>query len=86
MWLLGWRAPSRSMTAPAEISRVHARVTLQEWDVVITDLGSHNGTRVFNPGETSWRTLRADESVVLQPRGRLVIGQSTFEFQSIQRQ
>jgi hypothetical protein len=82
----GLARPLKVDDGTGKISRVHARVTLQEWDVVITDLGSHNGTRVFNPGETSWRTLRADESVVLQPRGRLVIGQSTFEFQSIQRQ
>lgn len=67
------------------ISRVHARVTLNAWDVVITDLGSHNGTTVFNPRDTSWRTLGANESVVLQPGGRLVVGQRTFEFQSIQR-
>ena len=82
----GRARPLKVDDGTGKISRVHARVSLHEWDVVITDLGSHNGTRVFNPGETSWRTLRADESVVLQPRGRLVIGQSTFEFQSIQRQ
>ena len=68
-----------------KISRVHARVGLKEWEVVITDLGSHNGTRVFNPGDTNWTTLGANESVVLQPGGHVVVGQSTCEFQSIQR-
>lgn len=69
-----------------KISRVHARVALRDWEVVVTDLGSRNGTQLFNPGDTGWRTLRGDESVALHPGGRLVVGQSTFEFQSIQRQ
>jgi hypothetical protein len=82
----GRARPLKVDDGTGKISRVHARVTLHDWDVVITDLGSHNGTSVFNPGATSWRTLRADEPFVLLPGGRLVIGQSTFEFQSIQRQ
>jgi hypothetical protein len=82
----GRARPLKVDDGTGKISRVHARVTLHDWDVVITDLGSHNGTSVFNPGATSWRTLGADEPFVLLPGGRLVIGQSTFEFQSIQRQ
>jgi hypothetical protein len=82
----GGARPLKVDDGTGKISRVHARVSLRDWDVVVTDLGSHNGTRVFNPGDSSWRTLRADDSIVLQPRGRLVVGQSTFEFQSIQRQ
>jgi hypothetical protein len=82
----GRARPIRLDDGTGKISRVHARVSLLEWDVVITDLKSHNGTSVFNPGETTWRRLRAEEAVVLQPGGRLVVGQSTFEYQSIQRQ
>jgi hypothetical protein len=81
----GRARPLKVDDGTGKVSRVHARVTLDEWEVVVTDLGSHNGTSVFNPGETNWRTLRAEEPLVLQPGGRLVIGQSTFEFQSIQR-
>ena len=69
-----------------KVSRVHARVALRDWDVVVTDLGSHNGTQLFNPGDSGRRTLRGNESEALHPGGRLVLGQSTFEFQSIQRQ
>lgn len=82
----GRARPLKVDDGTGRISRVHARVALPEWEVLVTDLGSHNGTQVFNPGDAGWRTLRRDESVVLQPGGRLVIGQSTFEFQSIQRQ
>ncbi len=82
----GRARPLRVQDQTGRISRVHARVALRDWEVAVTDLGSHNGTQVFNPGDTGWRTLRGDESVVLHPGGRLVLGQSTFEFQSIQRQ
>lgn len=81
----GRARPIKVDDGSGKISRVHAGVNIRGWDVVISDLGSHNGTRVFNIGEPTWRTLHADESVLLKPGGRLVIGQFTFEFQSIQR-
>jgi hypothetical protein len=82
----GRARPIKVDDGTGKISRVHAAVNIRGWDVVISDLGSHNGTRVFNIGEPTWRTLHAEESVQLKPGGRLVIGQFTFEFQSIQRQ
>ncbi|MGC9962595.1 MAG: FHA domain-containing protein [Acidimicrobiales bacterium] len=80
---------ARPLKVPDEmgrVSRVHARVALRDWEVVVTDLGSHNGTQLCNPGDKGWRRLRGNESQTLHPGGRLVVGQSTFEFQSIQRQ
>jgi len=82
----GRARPLKVDDGTGKISRVHARVALSDWDVVVTDLRSHNGTRMFNPGETTWRTLVPDEIAVLRPGGRIVLGQCTFEFQSIQRQ
>ncbi|HEV8065668.1 MAG TPA: FHA domain-containing protein [Acidimicrobiales bacterium] len=84
--IAGRARPIRLDDGTSRISRVHARVSLVDWDVVVTDLKSHNGTNLFNPGETNWQRLQAGQAYVLQPGGRLVVGQSTFEFQSIQRQ
>ena len=36
------------------ISRVHARIRLDGWNVTVADAGSANGTFVAQPGDQSW--------------------------------
>lgn len=48
------------------ISRNHARVLLDGWQVLIRDLGSSNGTEVIAPGKES-RALRPHQDYPLEP-------------------
>jgi hypothetical protein len=47
----GRARPLRLIGASGVVSRIHARVELDGWQVFITDLKSQNGTQVLLPGE-----------------------------------
>jgi hypothetical protein len=47
----GHARPLRLMGASGVVSRIHARVELDGWQVFLTDLNSANGTQVLLPGE-----------------------------------
>jgi pSer/pThr/pTyr-binding forkhead associated (FHA) protein len=47
----GRARPLRLMGASGVVSRIHARVELDGWQVYICDLNSANGTQVLQPGE-----------------------------------
>ena len=66
-------------------SRVHARISLEEWDVMITDLGSVNGTFVLNPGEAQWTRLLTNQPFLLAPAGRIAIGGTGIVFEALRR-
>ena len=71
--------------ADRTISRAHARVMLQDWDVRVVDLGSANGTHVAAPNQTEWTALHAGEPVTVQPGTRILVGQRTFVYDSHHR-
>jgi FHA domain len=52
--------------AGGDISRMHLRVTLDGWHVLVTDLNSTNGTLVTLPGREP-RHLRPGEPTLIQP-------------------
>ena len=55
----GGRArPLRLIGASGVVSRIHARVELDGWQVFITDLKSQNGTQVLLPGERNPTNLQ----------------------------
>jgi pSer/pThr/pTyr-binding forkhead associated (FHA) protein len=54
----GSARPLRLQGASGVVSRIHARVDLDGWQVYISDLNSANGTQVVLPGETSSTALR----------------------------
>jgi len=61
---------------PAEtVSRRHCQFEVSEDEVVLTDLGSSNGTFV------NGRRIGEDEDVVLKPGDRITIGPATFTVQ-----
>jgi hypothetical protein len=66
-------------------SRQHARISLEEWDVMITDLGSANGTFVLNPGASQWTRLVTNQPVRLEPGGRVAIGGTGIAFEALRR-
>ena len=54
----GRARPLRLMGASGVVSRIHARVELDGWQVFICDLNSANGTQVLLPGERNPITLQ----------------------------
>ncbi len=63
----------------SSVSRSHVELTVEDWQIAVTDLGSTNGTVVEAPGEDPIR-LRAHEPHVIAPGVRVVLGGSvTFD-------
>ncbi len=67
------------------ISRVHAEIILDEWEVRIRDRGSTNGTYIWDGELQHWNVLTADVPVAVLPGHRLAVGQRTFVFESPHR-
>ena len=65
-----------------KISRAHARVVLDGWDVKILDQHSANGTYIQHAGESSWTRIRDDQPVTIRPGTRVMIGRRTLIFDS----
>lgn len=62
------------------VSRVHARLELRGWDVVLVDNTSTNGTFVNSPKTVEWRRLAPGGEEVLTPGTRVRIGHRTLAF------
>ena len=56
------------------ISRVHAAITLEDWDVRMEDLGSSNGTYLWDEETASWTRLEPGEPRTLDGRQRIRLG------------
>ena len=54
----GRARPLRLMDASGVVSRIHARVELDGWQVFISDLHSANGTQILLPGERNPTSLQ----------------------------
>jgi hypothetical protein len=61
-----------------DISSQHLEVTLDYWHVLVTDLGSTNGTEVILPGQMPI-TLRANDPMTIEPGTRVVLA-GVFDF------
>jgi hypothetical protein len=64
------------------MSRVHAEIRLDNWDVVLTDSGSSNGTFIAEPGMQVWSMLGPSQPFRLVPGVRVRLGQRTFTFET----
>ncbi|MHB8506714.1 MAG: FHA domain-containing protein, partial [Acidimicrobiales bacterium] len=67
------------------VSRRHAAILLRDWDVVIEDLGSSNGTQVKNPGADDWVRVAPGSPVVLENGGQLSVGSAVIVYDSTLR-
>lgn len=63
------------------VSRVHAEVRLDGWDVTVVDVGSSNGTSVAPPGQ-EWMQLVPQEPHRLEPGTRVRLGETAFAFET----
>jgi len=66
------------------ISRVHARIELDEWDVRLSDCMSANGTFTAYSG-SNWTPVVPGHSVTIQPGTHVLLGQRTLLFDSPRR-
>ncbi len=62
------------------VSRVHLHVRLDEWDVVVSDLGSSNGTFAWDETSQSWKRLDPEAPLTLDNRQRLRLGEREVLF------
>lgn len=74
-------SPHRVKLEDAAISRTHARIELDEWQVLVRDLGSSYGTSIIRPGGEV-EELRVDMSYPLEPGTKIILADEvtlTFE-------
>ncbi len=64
------------------LSRVHAEIRLEGWDVLLIDRGSANGSFLAASGQSGWTRLTPLQPVVLSPGTHVRIGRRTFTFES----
>jgi pSer/pThr/pTyr-binding forkhead associated (FHA) protein len=64
------------------VSRHHAELRLEGWDVVLADIGSANGTLVAFPGAPAWQSLVPYQPVRLVPGMYVRMGGRQFSFES----
>ncbi|MDT7581715.1 MAG: hypothetical protein QOK35_2979 [Pseudonocardiales bacterium] len=65
------------------VSRVHAEIRVSEWDVLLVDTGSRNGTFVVPPAAAAWERVPERQTYRLEPGTRVRLGHHrTFVFES----
>jgi pSer/pThr/pTyr-binding forkhead associated (FHA) protein len=77
----GEAQPLRVVDAESTVSRVHARVHLDGWQVLLTDLGSANGTRVQQPGAKGETLLDPQAPVRLVHGTRIFVGAPCLRYE-----
>lgn len=79
----GEARPLRVVDAESTVSRIHAEVHLEGWQVLLTDLGSANGTRVQQPGEKTEQVLEPKVPVPLQHGAQIFVGASCLRYERV---
>ncbi|MGF7239188.1 MAG: FHA domain-containing protein, partial [Frankia sp.] len=67
------------------VSRVHASIHLEGWDITIVDHGSANGTYIAPPEATTWSPLAPHQPGPLVSGTRVQVGKRTFVFDARQQ-
>jgi hypothetical protein len=67
------------------LSRTHAGLRLDDWSVQLVDLGSTNGTYVWDPNGERWNQLAPGDAVTLRSGDTVALGRRTFVFESVSR-
>jgi len=78
----GKARPLRIADESGIVSRVHARVHLDGWRVLVTDLGSANGTRVLLPAQPADQPLVPQAPIVLATGSQVDLGGRGFRYES----
>ena len=83
--LQGRALPLELIDPDQTMSRIHAKVHPEGWDVQVIDVGSANGTFVAEPGTEDWIRLVPDVPMTISPGTRLTIGGRSLLFDSYRR-
>lgn len=78
----GKARPLRIADSSGTLSRVHAKVELDGWRVLVSDLGSANGTEVRLPGDPAGQQLTPRMPVRLVPGSYVDLGGAGFHYES----
>ncbi|WP_208630710.1 FHA domain-containing protein, partial [Amycolatopsis kentuckyensis] len=62
------------------VSRRHAWIALRDWQVVVTDLHSANGTFVLPRGSATWTRLEPGVDTVLEPGSTVAAGMRQLHY------
>ncbi len=68
--------------ATGTLSRVHAQIQLVDWNVLVTDLGSANGTRIRRSGDSAAEQLIPRVPALLRPGCRVDLGGRRLHYES----
>ena len=79
----GAARPLRVVDAESTVSRIHAGVHLDGWQVLLTDLGSANGTRVRQPGAKVEQMLNPRVPMPLQHGAQIFVGASCLRYERV---
>jgi hypothetical protein len=78
----GSARPLRIADADGIVSRRHIRVALADWDVLLIDLGSANGTTIELPGDPNGQALAPHQPVVIEAGTLVMMGRRWFRFEA----
>ncbi len=67
------------------VSRSHAELVLDDWEVTIADLGSTNGTFVWDAGRSDWQRVLPNRPAVVPPGTSVAVGRKTFVYEPVAR-
>ncbi|MDQ3717352.1 MAG: FHA domain-containing protein [Actinomycetota bacterium] len=65
------------------ISRRHAEIRLEDWNVLLVDCGSANGTLVAERGAEHWSALVPGQPIRMRPGMQVRIGERSFVFEPL---
>jgi hypothetical protein len=66
-------------------SRIHARLVLHGWDLLVADAGSTNGTKIATGGASEWSAVATDAWSIVEPGAYLCLGRVIVHFESNRR-
>jgi len=78
----GAARPLRVEDPHGQLSRVHARIHLEGWQVEVVDLGSANGTGVWRPGDTAWTRVPPQTRIPIRPGTQVGFGRNQLRYES----
>lgn len=67
------------------LSRTHAELRLEDWSVQLLDMGSTNGTYIWDHSFERWNQLSPGQAVDLNSGDTVALGRRTFVFESVSR-
>lgn len=79
------RAPLVADDLDHTVSRDHAELSFDGWDVVLADLGSTNGTFRWDTATARWERVLPNHPVVIAPGASVAVGRKTFVYEAVAR-